>query len=142
MFFDINTITLRHIIKQESIMIYTQNRRRAMNKAVRSLYPDIDFYESPGGIPVMECRTLPSEARRIEYPEDLFDKVKKHCVRINDMGMHIPDFGKAYPVFIHSVELNGRDVHHYYRVNYVSATESSKQRAAEYIAEGKLYAVM
>lgn len=116
-----------------------------MNKAMRSLYPDIEFYESSNGVPVMECGTLPEGARRIEHPEELLDRVERHCVRTNDMGMHIPDLGKAYPVFIRSVELAGKnssDVRPYYRVNYVSMSDISRQRASAYIAEGKLYAVL
>lgn len=123
-------------------MIYTQQRRRAMNKAVRALYPNVSFHESPDGIPVMECNTLPQGARRIDIADELFSKVDKHCVRINDMGTHIPDYGKAFPVFIQSMELTDKSVRHFYRVNYVSPSDASKMRAAEYIAEGKLYAII
>ena len=113
-----------------------------MNKAVRSLYPDINFYESPGGIPVMECEKLPKGAVQIMDADDFFRKVNEHCRKANNIGFHIEDYHKTLPVFIRSMELSGRDIHHFYRVNYVSATEGSKRKAAQYISEGKLYAVL
>lgn len=123
-------------------MIYTQQRRKALNKATKTLYPYIKFYESANGVPVMECAELPAGARRVESAKDLFRRVDDHCVRVNEVGLHMQDYGKALPVFIRSMELEGRGVRHFYRVNYVSVLEGSKQRAAEYIAEGKLYAVL
>lgn len=126
-------------------MIYTQSRRKAMNKAVRSLYPDIDFYESPNGVPVMECGKLPKDAVLITDADGFLRKVNEHCRKSNDIGLHTEDHHKALPVFIRSMMLEGKnssDVRHYYRVNYVSATEGSQQKATEYIAEGKLYAVI
>lgn len=126
-------------------MNYTQSRRKAMNKAVRSLYPDIDFYESPNGVPVMECGRLPEGAVQIMDADDFLRQVDEHCRKPNEIGLYATDFSKALPVFIRSMELDGKnsaDVRHYYRVNYVSATEASRQRAAEYIADGKLYAVV
>ena len=122
-------------------MVYTQQRRRAMNKAVRALYPDIHFYESPNGIPVMECSTLPAGARRMEDSDELFRMVDSHCVRTNEIGMPMPDYGKALPVFISSMEINGRSTRNFYRVNYVSVSDISKGKAAEYINKGVLYAV-
>ena len=116
-----------------------------MNKAVRSLYPDIDFYESPNGVPVMECGRLPEGAVQIMDADDFLRQVDEHCRKPNEIGLYATDFSKALPVFIRSMELDGKnsaDVRHYYRVNYVSATEASRQRAAEYIADGKLYAVV
>lgn len=123
-------------------MIYAQQRRRAMNKAVRALYPDTKFTESANGIPVMECSTLPKGAVRMDDACDLFRMVSEHCVREDAMGRQTADYGKALPVFIRSMEINGKAIRHFYRVNYVSVSEASKERAAEYIAEGKLYAVM
>lgn len=126
-------------------MVYAQQRRKAMNKAVRALYPDIEFYESPSGIPVMECGRLPEGAVQIMDADDFIGKVKEHCRKSSEIGLYVEDYHKALPVFIRSMELTGlnsADVRHYYRVNYVSATEASRQRAAEYIAEGKLYAVV
>ena len=116
-----------------------------MNKAVRSLYPDIDFYESPNGVPVMECGRLPKGAVQIMDADDFLRQVHEHCRKTSEIGLYVEDYHKAFPVFIRSMELTGMnsaDVRHYYRVNYVSATEASRQRAAEYIAEGKLYAVV
>lgn len=123
-------------------MIYTQQRRKALNKALRSLYPEVDFYESTNGIPVMECSTLPKDARRIDNTEYFSRRIKEQCTRKNEMGTDIPDYGKTLPVFIRSIELSGNGVKHFYRVNYVSINEYSLQKAADYIAEGKLYAVM
>lgn len=123
-------------------MVYTQQRRRAMNKVVRSLYPDINFQESANGIPVMQCSKLPENVRRVDNADDLFQAVDSHCVRTNEYGLVIQDFSKALPVFISSMELSGRDVRHFYRVNYVSVSELSKSRAAQYISEGKLYAAL
>lgn len=126
-------------------MIYTQQRRKLMNKAVAALYPDIRFYENSGSIPVMECDTLPAGAKHIIDADDLIGHVKEHCVRTNEMGTRIPDYGKAFPVFIRSMELNGKnssDTRIYYRVNFVSLTESSLNKAEEYISAGKLYAVI
>ena len=125
-------------------MIYTQQRRRSMNKAVRELYPDIDFYESPDGIPVMVCSTLPEGAVQIMDSEDFINRIKNYCRRENEMGTTIIDYRKAYPVFIRSLELGGKSLAEariYFRVNYVSATENSIRKAEEYINEGKLYAV-
>lgn len=123
-------------------MIYTQQRRRALNKALRSLYPNVDFYESSNGIPVMLCRVLPQGARRLADADEFIFQVKNHCSKLNEMGTRVYDYGKTIPVFIHSMELNGNEVQHFYRVNYVSINECSLQKAAKYIAEGKLYAVM
>ena len=125
-------------------MIYTQQRRRALNRAMRSMHPGIEFYESPGGIPVMECYTLPEGARQILDADEFVAQVQAHCVRTNEVGLHIPDYGKVLPVFIRSMELTGNGStreEHFYRVNYVSISEASLQKAADYIAEGKLYAV-
>lgn len=113
-----------------------------MNKAVRALYPDIYFYESPNGVPVMECRQLPQGAKRMDDADDFLRMVREHCVRADAMGRDIADYGKALPVFIRSMELDGREERYYYRVNYVSISEKSLEKAAEYIAEGKLYAVV
>lgn len=113
-----------------------------MNKAVRTLFPDMKFYESDNGIPVMECDTLPEGARRIEEPEILFAAVDDHCRRPIEIGLYEADYSKALPVFIRSMELNGNATRFFYRVNYVSPSKASKQRAADYIADGKLYAVI
>lgn len=125
-------------------MIYTQQRRRALNKAVRSMFPDTEFYESPNGIPVMECHTLPEGAIQVMDAEEFISRVRERSVRINDMGTPIPDYGRTLPVFIGSMELKGDGStrkESFYRVNYVSISELSLMKAAEYIAEGKLYAV-
>lgn len=113
-----------------------------MNKDTRALFPNIEFTENPNGIPVMECTKLPKGAKRIDSAESFFDKLNRYCVNINEMGTHIPDYNKAIPVFIRSMELNGKDVYHYYRVNYVSLSEISQRQAEQYINEGKLYAVV
>lgn len=126
-------------------MNYTQSRRKAMNKVVRSLYPDIDFYESPNGVPVMECGRLPKGAVQIIDADDFLRQVDEHCRKPNEIGLYTADYHKSLPVFIRSMELVGKnsaEVRHYYRVNYVSTTEASRQMAAEYIADGKLYAVV
>lgn len=126
-------------------MIYTQQRRRTLNKAVRSMFPDTEFYESPGGIPVMECHTLPEEAKQVMDADEFVREVRKKAVRINDMGTPIADYGKTLPVFIDSMELKGEGSarkESFYRVNYVSISDCSLQKATEYIAEGRLYAVM
>lgn len=123
-------------------MIYTQARRRAMNKAVKAMFPDIQFYESPDGIPVMECQELPPRAKKIMEQEDLFRNIDEVCVRRDSIGMLVPDYGKFIPVFIESIELQGKDIRSYYRVNYVSPTVASREKSAAYISEGKLYAVI
>lgn len=122
-------------------MIYTQQRRRMLNKAVRSMFPDTEFYESTDGVPVMECQTLPEGSYQVINPEEFINTVKEKCMRTNEMGTYIPDYSKTLPVFIHSLRCEGRDVRDFYRVNYVSISEGSLQKAAEYIARGKLYAV-
>lgn len=126
-------------------MIYTQQRRKLMNKAVTAMYPDIEFRENSGSIPVMECDELPPQAIHVFDADDFIRAVKEHCVRTNEMGTRIPDYGKTFPVFIKSIELNGKDSSNtriYYRVNFVSLTEFSLKKAEEYISAGKLYAVM
>ena len=82
------------------------------------------------------------EDRLFDSADALLDKVQKYCIRENEMGLHLPDYSKALPVFILSNELKDGKIQHFYRVNYVSPTEGSQQRAAEYIAQGKLYAVL
>ena len=121
-------------------MIYTDQRRRKMNKAVRAMFPDIQFTEGKG-IPQLECYLLPRHATRIDSQDDFLGRVQEHCSRINEMGTRVPDYSKAYPVFIHSLELNGKETRQFFRVNYVSISEASMARAARYISEGKLYAV-
>lgn len=125
-------------------MIYTQQRRRVLNKAVRSMFPGTEFYESPGGIPIMECHTLPEGAVQIMDAAEFIGQVRERAVRVNDMGTPIADYGRTLPVFIESMELTGegsRKKETFYRVNYVSISELSLQKASEYIAEGKLYSV-
>ena len=125
-------------------MIYTQARRKALNKATRSMHPEVKFYESTGGVPIMECYKLPIAAVRVTDPEEFTRKLKEKAVRINDMGTLIPDYGKALPVFIESMELRGEGSNRkeqFYRVNYVTISEGSLKKAEEYIAEGKLYTI-
>ena len=122
-------------------MIYTQARRRALNKALRNMYPEVDFFESANGIPVMKCSTLPKGVKHINNTDDFIRQVKEHCTHRNEMGTTITDYNKTLPVFIESMELDKNKVQHFYRVNYVSANECSLQKAADYISEGKLYAV-
>ena len=120
-------------------MNYTDHRRRAMNKAVKAMYPDIHFTEGKG-TPVLECETLPQGVVRIENEDGFIQRVIEHCSRINNLGARTPDYSKAFPIFIRSMELCGTDTRHFYRVNYVSATSQSQQRVSRYIAEGKLFA--
>lgn len=125
-------------------MIYTQARRKALNKATRSMHPEVKFYESTDGVPIMECYELPVSAVRVTDPEEFTRKLKEKAVRINDMGTLIPDYGKALPVFIESMELRGNGSsreERFYRVNYVTISEGSLKKAEEYIAEGKLYTI-
>ncbi len=125
-------------------MIYTQQRRRALNRAVRSMFPGTEFYESPDGVPVLECSALPEGAAQILDAEEFISRMKGKAIRINDMGTPIPDYGKTLPVFIESMELKGECSARkklFYRVNYVSLSECSLRKALEYIEQGKLYAV-
>ena len=123
-------------------MVYTNIRRKKMNKALRALYPDIEFHEPTASVPVMQCTTLPAGAVLIESMDALTDKVQKYCTRENEIGLHLPDYSKALPVFILSNELQDGRLHHFYRVNYVSPTEGSQRMAEKYIAKGLLYAVV
>ena len=132
-------------IKNEVAMIYTQQRRKAMNKATRALFPDIQFRENLETSPLMECETLPKDATLVTDAREFFRNVHEHCSHVNEMGTIVQDSDKAMPVFIRSVELTGKNGYStriYYRVNYVSPTEDSQKKALEYIADGKLYAVM
>ena len=124
-------------------MIYTQQRRRALNKAVREMYPDTTFYESANGVPMLECYDLPQQMQPVQDTEWFIHQIRTHCSKDIGMGVLKPDYSKTLPVFVLSTELTGdgsKHTNHFYRVNYVSATEYSLQKAAEYIAEGKLYA--
>ena len=123
-------------------MIYTYQRRKAMNKVVQDLYPDIVFHEDKDSVPVMTCHELPKEAVRIDDSEDFIQKVEARCSRPNEIGAFISDYGKALPVFILTTELEGREIRHFFRVNYVSMAEASIRWAMERIYEGKLYAVI
>ena len=119
-------------------MIYTNARRRKMNKALTS----ITFSETSGSIPVMECDRLPEGAVQIDCIDTLARRVQTYCSRTNQLGMTIPDYGKALPVFILSQKPDGCGFRPFYRVNYVSPTEASQQRASDYITQGLLYAVL
>ena len=126
-------------------MLYTYQRRKALNKAVREMFPEVKFHESANGVPVMECITLPSSVIQINDADMFFRNLTQHCSKGERNGIRIPDFSKTLPVFIKSMELTGdgsrqKDV--FYRVNYVSISEVSMRKAGEYIAEGKLYAAM
>lgn len=126
-------------------MLYTYQRRKALNKAVREMFPEVKFHESANGVPVMECITLPSSVIQINDADMFFRNLTQHCSKGEQNGIRIPDFNKTLPVFIKSMELTGdgsRQKNVFYRVNYVSISEVSMRKAEEYIAEGKLYAVM
>lgn len=122
-------------------MIYTQQKRRALNKAAKAMFPDVEFTE-PTGIPVMECNGLPSSARLIVDPDDFLARVNDICVRKNTAGMNVPDYGKSVPVFIKSMEYIGNSCRLYYRVNYVSPSLTSQEKAEEYISKGLLYSTL
>lgn len=126
-------------------MIYTQQRRRALNKAVKEMYPEIEFKESPDGIPVLECSRLPVQVRIIQDKDLFFHQVHSHCSKDIGMDRIKLDYSKTLPVFILSMELTGegsRKKRTFYRVNYVSITESSLKKAGEYIDKGILYAAL
>ena len=120
-------------------MIYTNSRRRKMNKALVSLYPDITFSEASNSIPVMECDILPEGAVQIDCIETLKNHVSTCCSRTGHLGLTLLDHSKTLPVFILSQKPDGTGLRPFYRVNYVSPTEDSILRAAEYIAQGLLY---
>lgn len=123
-------------------MIYTNSRRRKMNKALVSLYPDITFSEASSSIPVMECNHLPEGAVQIDCIETLKNHVNTYCSRTNHLGLTLLDHSKTLPVFILSQKPDVAGLRTFYRVNYVSPTEDSILRAAEYIDQGLLYAVV
>lgn len=120
-------------------MIYTQQKRRAYNKAAKNMFADTGFIEPFDGIPVMECNTLPNEVTSIHYEDSFFADMLAICTRQTGMGKTF-DESKVIPVFIESIELNGKQSRRYWRVNYVSPQEKSMEEAARYIKEGKLYA--
>lgn len=122
-------------------MIYTQQRRRNMNKEVRNMYPNIQFYESSGSIPVMECNKLPEGAGLVTDEESFTQQVKNYCCRTNEMGTQLADNSLAYPVFILSKKLNGSKTSYYYRVNYVTYSDASLKAAYKYITDKVLYTV-
>ena len=126
-------------------MLYTYQRRKALNKAVREMFPEVKFHESANGVPVMECYTLPQGVVQINDAERFMQQLTQHCSKGEHNGIRIPDFSKTLPVFIKSMELTGdgsRQKEIFYRVNYASISEVSMRKAGEYIAEGKLYAAM
>lgn len=126
-------------------MNLTQQRRRAFNKAVRNMFPDTTFTESSNGIPVMECSELPKGVYLVDEPVLFFKSVNEHCTHANSTGLKACDYSKALPVFIKSISLEGNNssvIRTFYRVNYVSASKISQQKAAEYISERKLYAAI
>ena len=120
-------------------MIYTQQRRRSMNKYVRAMYPNIKFYESTNGVPVMECNKLPEGAILVTDEDSFADRVRNFCSHVNEMGVRLPDNNLAFPVFILSKELSGSQTSSFYRVNYVSYSDASLKQAFKYIAEKVLY---
>lgn len=121
-------------------MIYTNTRRRYMNRKLIAMYPDIKFREQSSSIPIMECDYLPHGAMQIDRAETLIGLVQQYCTRTNHLGMQVSDFSKTIPVFILSNRLDGDTMQHFFRVNYVSPSEASIKRASEYIAKGQLYA--
>lgn len=126
-------------------MIYTQQRRRALNKAVREMYPEVKFYESPSGIPMLECYELPQQIQQVQDKDWFISRIQNYCSKDIGMGMTKPDYSKSLPVFILSMELTGdgsKRKNYFYRVNYVSVTESSLEKAGQYIEHGKLYAAL
>lgn len=123
-------------------MVYTYQRRRAMNKMARTLFPDIEFQEEKDGVPVMTCSVLPPTARRIEPEENFPDLLMELCEKKDEMGRKITDKAKYLVVFVKSTRIEGQTTTTYYRVNYVSPATCSIDIACRYIAEGKLYAVI
>lgn len=120
-------------------MIFTQQKRREMNKKMKAMYPDIKFTEHSPSIPVMECDELPSDATIITDVDRFIQSLHQKTKRTNEAGITFTDFKKALPVFIRSMELNGNDIRYYYRVNYVTPTDASIVQAIKYIREGILY---
>lgn len=126
-------------------MLYTFQRRKALNKAVREMYPEVKFYESANGVPMLECYELPKQVQPVQDKERFVQQIHTHCSKKIGLDMTKPDYSKALPVFISSLELTGdgsKQTNHFYRVNYVSITEPSIRKAMQYIDEGKLYAAM
>jgi hypothetical protein len=126
-------------------MLYTFQRRKALNKAVREMYPEVKFYESANGVPMLECYELPKQMKQVQDLEWFIHEVRMHCSKKIGLGNLEPDYSKALPVFILSLELTGegsKQENYFYRVNYVSITEPSLRKAEQYIAEGKLYAAL
>ena len=120
-------------------MIYTQQKRRKFNKATERLFPGIGFKENTDGVPVMECDCLPEGVVPVLYEDTFIAEVINACVK-SDGIYRSTDNRKAVPVFIQSTELDGNKTRIYWRINYVSADNSSFEQVAEYIMRGKLYA--
>lgn len=126
-------------------MLYTYQRRRALNKVVRDMYPEVNFYENASGVPIMECNNLPQGIKQVTETESFIQRIIRHCSKPGCKDTYIPDYSKALPVFIECMQLTGegsRRVEKFYRVNFVSVSEKSLEKAGELIAEGKLYAAM
>ena len=142
---NIFNVILSHQNRGETIMLYTYQRRRALNKVVRDMYPEVNFYENTSGVPVMECNNLPQGFKQVTEAESFIQRIIRHCSKPGCKDTYIPDYSKTFPVFIESMQLTGegsKKVEKFYRVNFVSVSEKSLEKAGELIAEGKLYAAM
>lgn len=118
-------------------MIYTFQRRRALNKVVRAMFPGMKFEENTDGVPVLRTYKLPDSAVQVIEISELLRLVDENC-SINECGIRRPDPKSVLPVFIKGYDISEMKERVYWRVNYVSCTEHSKRKAAQYVEEGRL----
>lgn len=122
-------------------MVYTFQRRRALNKVVRAMFPDIKFEEDTDGVPILRTYKLPDNAVQVIEISELLRLIDENC-SINEYGICRTNPNSVLPVFIKGYDISGTEERICWRVNYVLCTEQSKRKAAQYVEEGKLFICM
>lgn len=118
-------------------MIYTFQKRRALNKVMRSLFPETEFHEE-AGVPMMYTYAIPAKCRKVESIEEFLRLVDESC-SIDECGTRRLNPKSVLPIFIEGKIISGDAERMVWRVNYVMCTEYSKRRAAEYVEKGKVF---
>ena len=112
-------------------MNYTNQKRRGLNNALRSLLPQLQMSENKDGNPFESINELPKEAKQEESITEL----------MADIPYSEFAWANVVPVFIKVQRMNQEksELTTNYTINYVNRSPISQQTASSYIADGKLY---
>ena len=112
-------------------MIYTFAKRRALNKALRKLYPSHVFLEDKTGVPRMHTESMPENAVLVTSEEDMKERANLYWMV----------FQEPIPVFVTYYSepyIKPRLI----EVNYVShQSVMSMDEALKYIVGRRLYTI-